>query len=54
MLAVMALERHGLTPGRGEILVTGAAGPRRRRHRDLAKLGYSVARQRAARKRMTI
>lgn len=26
MLAVMALERHGLTPSSGEVLVTGAAG----------------------------
>jgi acrylyl-CoA reductase (NADPH) len=26
MLCVMALERHGITPGSGEILVTGAAG----------------------------
>ena len=26
MLAVMALERHGLRPGAGEVLVTGAAG----------------------------
>src|ERR1700733_1574572 len=26
MLCVMALERHGVTPGSGEILVTGAAG----------------------------
>ena len=26
MLAVMALEDHGLTPGRGEVLVTGASG----------------------------
>ena len=26
MLSVMALERHGLTPGRGPIAVTGAAG----------------------------
>ncbi|MBO0735909.1 MAG: oxidoreductase [Alphaproteobacteria bacterium] len=26
MLAVMALERHGLQPGTGEVLVTGAAG----------------------------
>jgi acrylyl-CoA reductase (NADPH) len=26
MLAVMALERHGLTPGRGPVVVTGAAG----------------------------
>ncbi|HVG48788.1 MAG TPA: MDR family oxidoreductase [Rubellimicrobium sp.] len=26
MLAILALEEHGLAPGRGEILVTGAAG----------------------------
>jgi len=26
MFAVMALERHGLTPGKGEVLVTGASG----------------------------
>jgi len=26
MLAAMALERHGLTPGRGPVVVTGAAG----------------------------
>jgi acrylyl-CoA reductase (NADPH) len=26
MLCVMALERHGVTPGQGEVLVTGAAG----------------------------
>ena len=26
MLAVMALERHGLTPDRGPVVVTGAAG----------------------------
>jgi acrylyl-CoA reductase (NADPH) len=26
MLCVMALERHGVTPGRGPVLVTGAAG----------------------------
>ena len=26
MLAVIALERHGLTPGSGDVLVTGAAG----------------------------
>jgi acrylyl-CoA reductase (NADPH) len=26
MLAIMALEDHGLTPGQGEVLVTGAAG----------------------------
>ncbi len=26
MLAVMALERHGVTPDRGPVVVTGAAG----------------------------
>ncbi len=26
MLCVMALERHGVTPGKGDVLVTGAAG----------------------------
>lgn len=26
MLCVLALERHGITPGKGDILVTGAAG----------------------------
>ncbi len=26
MLCVMALERHGVTPDQGEVLVTGAAG----------------------------
>ena len=26
MLCVLALEKHGVTPGRGEVLVTGAAG----------------------------
>ena len=26
MLSVMALERHGLTPDRGPVVVTGAAG----------------------------
>src|SRR6185312_13180069 len=26
MLAVIALERHGLQPGAGDVLVTGAAG----------------------------
>src|SRR4029077_2711674 len=26
MLAVIALERHGLQPGSGDVLVTGAAG----------------------------
>ncbi len=26
MLCVLALERHGVTPGKGEVLVTGAAG----------------------------
>ena len=44
MLAVMALERHGLTPGSGEILVTGAAGGLGSvAIAILAKLGYSVA-----------
>jgi acrylyl-CoA reductase (NADPH) len=26
MLCVLALERHGVTPAHGEIVVTGAAG----------------------------
>lgn len=44
MLAVMALERHGLTPGRGEVLVTGAAGGLGSvAIAILAKLGYTVA-----------
>jgi len=44
MLAVMALERHGLTPERGEVLVTGAAGGLGSvATAILAKLGYAVA-----------
>src|SRR5215470_13560293 len=44
MLAVMALERQGLTPARGEILVTGAAGGLGSvAVAILAKLGYNVA-----------
>jgi acrylyl-CoA reductase (NADPH) len=44
MLAVMALERHGLTPERGEVLVTGAAGGLGSvATAILAKLGYKVA-----------
>jgi acrylyl-CoA reductase (NADPH) len=44
MLAVMALEKHGLTPERGEILVTGAAGGLGSvATAILAKLGYAVA-----------
>jgi acrylyl-CoA reductase (NADPH) len=44
MLAVMALERHGLTPERGEVLVTGAAGGLGSvAIAILAKLGYTVA-----------
>jgi acrylyl-CoA reductase (NADPH) len=44
MLAVMALERHGLTPAGGEVLVTGAAGGLGSvATAILAKLGYSVA-----------
>jgi acrylyl-CoA reductase (NADPH) len=44
MLAVMALERHGLTPANGEILVTGAAGGLGSvATAILAKLGYAVA-----------
>ena len=43
MLAVMALEEHGLTPDRGEVLVTGAAGGVGSiATAVLAKLGYSV------------
>lgn len=43
MLAVMALERQGLTPARGEILVTGAAGGLGSvATAILAKLGYTV------------
>jgi acrylyl-CoA reductase (NADPH) len=44
MLAVMALEEHGLTPARGEVLVTGAAGGVGSiAVAILARLGYQVA-----------
>jgi len=44
MLAVMALEDHGLTPARGEVLVTGAAGGVGSVATALlAHLGYRVA-----------
>jgi acrylyl-CoA reductase (NADPH) len=44
MLAVMALEDHGLEPGHGEVLVTGAAGGVGSvATAILAKLGYEVA-----------
>lgn len=44
MLAVMALERAGITPDRGEVLVTGAAGGLGSvAIALLAKLGYTVA-----------
>ena len=43
MLCVLALERHGVTPAHGEILVTGAAGGVGSvATAVLAKLGYSV------------
>ncbi|MFO1201425.1 MAG: MDR family oxidoreductase [Tabrizicola sp.] len=43
-LAVMALEEHGLTPAKGEVLVTGAAGGVGSvAVAILAKLGYQVA-----------
>jgi len=43
MLCVLALERHGVTPDQGEILVTGAAGGVGRVAVSiLSKLGYSV------------
>ena len=43
MLAVMALEEHGLTPDKGEVLVTGAAGGVGSvAVAILARLGYSV------------
>jgi len=43
-LAVMALEEHGLTPARGEVLVTGAAGGVGSvAVALLARLGYRVA-----------
>jgi acrylyl-CoA reductase (NADPH) len=44
MLCVMALERHGVTPESGEVLVTGAAGGVGSvAVAILAKLGYTVA-----------
>ncbi len=44
MMAVMALEAHGLKPGMGEVLVTGAAGGVGSvAVAILAKLGYPVA-----------
>ena len=44
MLAVMALEDHGLAPGQGEVLVTGAAGGVGSvATAILANLGYEVA-----------
>lgn len=44
MLAVLALEQHGLTPDKGEVLVTGAAGGVGSvAVALLARLGYSVA-----------
>jgi acrylyl-CoA reductase (NADPH) len=44
MLAVMALEEHGVAPDRGEVLVTGAAGGLGSVAVGiLAKLGYKVA-----------
>ena len=44
MLSVLALERHGLKPGAGEVLVTGAAGGVGSvAVAILAKLGYEVA-----------
>lgn len=44
MLAVMALEAHGLTPANGEVLVTGAAGGVGSvAVAILGKLGYQVA-----------
>jgi acrylyl-CoA reductase (NADPH) len=44
MLAIMALEDHGLTPEKGEVLVTGAAGGVGSvATAALAKLGYEVA-----------
>ncbi len=44
MLAIMALEEHGVSPARGEVLVTGAAGGVGSiAVAVLAKLGYAVA-----------
>ncbi len=43
MLCVLALERHGVTPGKGEVLVTGAAGGVGSvAIAILARLGYTV------------
>ena len=43
MLCVMALERHGMTPARGAVVVTGAAGGVGSvAIALLAKLGYHV------------
>lgn len=43
MQSVMALERHGLTPGKGEVLVTGASGGLGSvAVAILARLGYKV------------
>jgi acrylyl-CoA reductase (NADPH) len=44
MLSVLALERHGVTPDKGEVIVTGAAGGVGSvAVAVLAKLGYTVA-----------
>ena len=44
MLCVIALEKHGVTPDKGEVLVTGAnGGVGSYAVRILSKLGYSVA-----------
>lgn len=44
MLAIMALEEHGMAPGQGEVLVTGAAGGVGSvATAILANLGYDVA-----------
>jgi acrylyl-CoA reductase (NADPH) len=44
MLAIMALDEHGLSPARGEVLVTGAAGGVGSiAVTVLSKLGYAVA-----------
>jgi len=44
MLAIMAIEEHGLTPAKGDVLVTGAAGGVGSvAVAVLAKLGYTVA-----------
>jgi acrylyl-CoA reductase (NADPH) len=44
MLCIMALERHGVTPDKGEVLVTGAAGGVGSvAVAILSKLGYQVA-----------